>query len=88
MFFFTQIRKTKAVSVFPVAFSGGLTFEGPICKDGKAVDWQAVWQSKERFMLYTTVTPFCIIMTRCDTYSPHSGEPRGGGGTYSDSCFM
>ncbi len=36
------------VSVFPVAFSGGLAFEGPICKEGKAVSWQAVWQSKER----------------------------------------
>ena len=43
-----QMRKTEMVSVFPVAFSGGLSFEGPICKDGKAVDWQAVWQSKER----------------------------------------
>ena len=43
-----QMRNTKTVSVFPVAFSGGLAFEGPICKDSKAVKWQAVWQSKER----------------------------------------
>lgn len=38
------------MSVFPVAFSGGLAFEGPICENGKAVDWQAVWQSKERYL--------------------------------------
>ena len=40
------------ISVFPVAFTGGLAFEGPICKNGKAVAWQAVWQSKERWVCY------------------------------------
>lgn len=46
------MRKTKMISVFPVAFTGGLAFEGPICKNGKAVAWQAVWQSKERWVCY------------------------------------
>ena len=50
--YFLQMRRTKRVSVFPVAFSGGLAFEGPICENGKAVDWQAVWQSKERYIVY------------------------------------
>ena len=44
------MRKTKSVSVFPVAFSGGLEFEGPICENEKAKDWQAVWQSKQRYV--------------------------------------
>ena len=38
------------ISVFPVAFAGGMKFEGPVCKDGKIVDWQAVWKSKERYV--------------------------------------
>ena len=39
-----QIRKTKTVSVFPVAFAGGLKFEGPICaENGRAASWHVSW---------------------------------------------
>ena len=39
-----QIRKTKRVSVFPVAFAGGLKFEGPVCSEDKtAVSWHVSW---------------------------------------------
>ena len=31
------------VSVFPVGFSGGLKFEGPICLNGTATKWHAAW---------------------------------------------
>ena len=47
------MRKTRSVSVFPVAFSGGLEFEGPICENEKATAWQAVWQSKQRYRYST-----------------------------------
>ena len=36
-----QIKKTKAVSVLPVGFSGGLKYEGPICHNGTAARWRA-----------------------------------------------
>ena len=67
-----QMRNTKRVSVFPVAFSGGLAFEGPICKDGRAIDWQAVWQSKERYgnsllhMRSFIIRSFVATLTRED----------------------
>ena len=45
----TQMRKTEGVSVFPVAFSGGLAVEGPVCEDGKAVKWIASY-APQRYM--------------------------------------
>ena len=32
---------TNLVSVWPVAFSGGMLVEGPTCKDGKVDKWHA-----------------------------------------------
>ena len=34
------------VSVFPVGFSGGLKFEGPICVNGSASEWHVAWDPK------------------------------------------
>ena len=43
-----QIRRTKGVSVFPVAFAGGLVFKGPICaENGTATSWH-VSQAPDR----------------------------------------
>ena len=41
------------VSVFPVGFSGGLKFEGPICSNGTATKWHVAWdpdRSEFRFI--------------------------------------
>lgn len=35
------MKKTVGVSVFPVGFAGGLKFEGPVCRNGTALKWQA-----------------------------------------------
>ena len=45
------MRYTEKVSVWPVGLSGGMKFEGPICKDGKVVDWYAVWDRERIFMI-------------------------------------
>ncbi|KAL5474777.1 hypothetical protein EMCRGX_G026787 [Ephydatia muelleri] len=48
---FNEIRNTKTISVFNVGFAGGLTVEGPYCKNGKAVRWRASWAPKRPFPL-------------------------------------
>ena len=47
--FCCQIRKTKGISVFPVAFAGGLKYVGPVCKHGRVLKWHRVF-AKERFV--------------------------------------
>ena len=37
------MRETKRVSVWPVAFTGGVIVEGPICKDGVIDKWHNGW---------------------------------------------
>ena len=51
-----QMKKTHIVSVFPVGFSGGLKFEGPICESGDVVKWRAHY-APERYM--------CEILCNC-----------------------
>ena len=46
------MRKTKVASVFPVAFAGGLKYEGPKCVDGKAVDWHVTWDPRRYSLKY------------------------------------
>ncbi|KAL5493570.1 hypothetical protein EMCRGX_G014774 [Ephydatia muelleri] len=41
---FVEMRKTVGVSVFTVAFAGGLLFEGPYCSSsGNITKWHVVW---------------------------------------------
>ena len=42
----TQMKETKGVSVWPVAFSGGVKIEGPLCKDGVIDKWHSGWGSE------------------------------------------
>lgn len=46
---FEEMRYTKKVSVWPVAFSGRLFYERPICKDGKVIDWFVLWGPNRPF---------------------------------------
>ncbi|CAI8034528.1 Galactosylgalactosylxylosylprotein 3-beta-glucuronosyltransferase 2 [Geodia barretti] len=39
---FSEIRKTKEVSVFNVGFAGGVYYEGPVCgEDGRVREWHS-----------------------------------------------
>ena len=40
------MKETKGVSVWPVAFSGGVKIEGPLCKDGVIDKWHSGWGSE------------------------------------------
>lgn len=46
---FEQMRYTKTVSVWPVAFVGELMYERPICKDNKVTGWFRSWGDKRPF---------------------------------------
>ena len=37
------MRKTVKVSVWPVAFAGGLKYEGPECGNGVVTKWHVSW---------------------------------------------
>ena len=50
-----QIRQTHNVSVFKVAFSSRLRFEGPKCVNGRAVSWHTSWLP-ERYALHYAVS--------------------------------
>ena len=53
--FHMQIRQTQNVSVFKVAFSSRLKFEGPKCVNGRAVSWHTSWLP-ERYALHYAVS--------------------------------
>lgn len=35
-----QMRTTKVLSVWAVGFRGGLSYEGPVCKNGNLIHWR------------------------------------------------
>ncbi len=43
------MRYTKKVSIWPVAFAGGLKSEGPICKDGIVTGFHVSWTPRRKF---------------------------------------
>ena len=43
------MRYTKKVSVWPVGFAGGLLAEGPICENGKVINWHVGWSPERKF---------------------------------------
>lgn len=43
------MRYTRRVSVWPVGLSGGLRWEGPLCKDGKVLGFYTAWHSQRLF---------------------------------------
>ena len=45
---FNEIRKTRGVSVFTAAFSGGMLAEGPLCRDGRVDTWMFLNSSLSR----------------------------------------
>jgi len=46
---FEEMRFTKKVSVWPVAFVGEIKYEKPIVSKGKVVDWFVTWGEKRPF---------------------------------------
>ena len=47
---FEEMRYTEKGSVWPVALSGGLKFEGPgSCKNGKVLSWYTMWKPDRPF---------------------------------------
>lgn len=48
---FEEMRYTKTVSVWPVAFVGELMYERPICKSGKVTGWFRSWGDHRPFPL-------------------------------------
>lgn len=46
---FEEMRYTKKVSVWPVAFVGEILYERPVCKDGKVIDWFVTWGATRPF---------------------------------------
>ena len=41
---FRKMRHTKAVSIWPVGFVGGLRWEGPVCKNNTIVDFRVAYK--------------------------------------------
>ena len=37
------------MSIWPVGIVGGLKWEGPVCKNGKVIDFHAAWHPKRPF---------------------------------------
>ena len=58
-----QMRWTKKVSVWPVGLSGGLKFEGPLCENGRVVDWHTMWEPSRKFPIDMAGTYVCIYST-------------------------
>ena len=54
------MKKTQIVSVFPVGYSGGLKYEGPVCENGKVEKWRAHY-APERFVTFCYAYYICIL---------------------------
>lgn len=44
-----QMRSTRGVSVWPVGFVGGRTYERPLVSGGKVVGWYTGWRPDRPF---------------------------------------
>ena len=42
------MRSTKIISTWPIAYPARSLYEGPICKDGKVIDWFCSWECVNR----------------------------------------
>ena len=45
----SQMRYTRKMAVWPVGICGGLRWEGPVCAQGKVVDWHTSWAKDRPF---------------------------------------
>ncbi|CAI8034523.1 Galactosylgalactosylxylosylprotein 3-beta-glucuronosyltransferase 2 [Geodia barretti] len=45
---FEDIRNTRTASVWKVAWAGGLQWEGPTCRNGKATSWHSYFAANKR----------------------------------------
>ncbi|XP_028325395.1 galactosylgalactosylxylosylprotein 3-beta-glucuronosyltransferase 2 [Gouania willdenowi] len=48
---FEEMRDTRAVSVWPVGFAGGRTYERPLVSKGKVVGWYTGWRAGRPFAI-------------------------------------
>eukprot|EP00123_Amoebidium_parasiticum_P006812 comp17676_c0_seq1/m.17491 comp17676_c0_seq1/g.17491 ORF comp17676_c0_seq1/g.17491 comp17676_c0_seq1/m.17491 type:complete len:173 (-) comp17676_c0_seq1:15-533(-) len=46
---FEEMRTTKRVSIWPVAFVGGQSYERPIVTDGKVTGWHVSWHPERTY---------------------------------------
>ena len=46
-----QMRHTRRVSVWLVGISGGLRFEGPVCRNGRITGWYTMWGFERAFQI-------------------------------------
>lgn len=45
-----QMRSTRGVSVWPVGFVGGRSYERPLVSEGKVVGWYTGWRPDRPFV--------------------------------------
>ena len=60
------MRYTKKVSVWPVAFAGGLKHEGPICNNGVVTRFHVSWSPHRKFPMDMAG----LILVMCGTVIP------------------
>ncbi len=56
------MRYTTNVSVWLVGITGGLKFEGPLCKDGHVTGWYAEWGTTRKFPIDMAGEKSCSAM--------------------------
>lgn len=61
---FNEIRRTKRVSVWPVAFAGGLLVEKPIVVDNKVQSFNSMWKSSRAFPIDMAGFSISLMMFR------------------------
>lgn len=61
---FDEIRKTQKVSVWPVAFCGGVKVEGPECENGVVARWHNGWGATRKFPIDMAgfAVHLCLLM--------------------------
>ena len=71
------MRYTKAVSIWPVGFVGGLRWEGPVCKNNTIVDFHVAYKPNREIpvdMAGFAVNARLIVNNKHLNFNPNSVE--------------
>ena len=80
------MRQTKTVSVWPVGLSGGITWQGPVCKNNTIVDFRAVYKPNRE--IPTDMAGFAVNAKLIVKYSYLKFRPNSAAIGHSETAFL
>jgi len=85
---FASIEKSRPVGVLPVGIVGGLLWEGPICENGRVINFHTAWKPERPFPL--DMAGFAVHLSKVIENNPtfYSKVHRDGGGLLESDFLL